>query len=227
LAIHQPKIDGRRERSVLTRRTVVDAAAQLFIERGYVATTIEDVAERAGVATQTVYYVFGTKPKLLAAVVDTSVAGDVEPVPVLERAWVEVLRQQRNVTSAIERLVDDSLAILARMSPVYEVVRRAAADPEVSDLLESTRRRRRVDQRALIDVLADSGHLRADVDADTAADVLYGLMNEEVFQLFVGDCAWDIERFRAWVTSLMFEQLIGTHPPGSSSTNSPITDPPP
>src|SRR4051794_13165950 len=213
----QGKTDGRRERSRLTRRQVVEAAGSLFIDRGYVATTIEDVAERAGVAVQTVYYIFGTKPNLLAAVVDMSIAGDVEPVPVLERAWVEEIRQQQNVASAIELLVDDSLAILARMSPVYEVVRRAAADPEVSDLLESTRRRRRVDQRALSDVLASSGHLRADLDADTAADVMYGLMNEEVFQLFVGDCAWDIERFRAWLTSLMFQQLIDT-PPGVSTT---------
>src|SRR5215211_3563003 len=126
MARQEKKPDGRRERSRVTRARVVDAAGRLFVEHGYVATTIEDVAERAGVAVQTVYYVFGTKPNLLSAVLDASIVGDVEPVPVVERAWVEALRDQHDITSAMERLVDDSVAILARTSRVYEVVRRAA-----------------------------------------------------------------------------------------------------
>ena len=83
--------DGRRQRSMRTRARVVDAGEQLFVERGYLATTIEAVAERAGVAAQTVYYVFGTKRNLLAAVLDASIAGDVEPVAVLERPWFDEL----------------------------------------------------------------------------------------------------------------------------------------
>ena len=203
------KADGRRQRSRVTRVRVIDAAAGLFLERGYVAATIEDVAERAGVAVQTVYYVFGTKPKLLSAVLDASIAGDVEPVPVLERAWVGALREQHDVGSAMERLVDDSVTILSRTSPLYEVVRRAAADPEVNQLLQETRRRRRSDQRALVEILSSAGRLRPDLDVDTAADVFYGLINEEVFQLFVQDCGWDVERLRRWATSLMMQQLIG------------------
>jgi AcrR family transcriptional regulator len=203
------KTDGRRQRSRVTRVRVIDAAAGLFLERGYVAATIEDVAERAAVAVQTVYYVFGTKPKLLSAVLDASIAGDVEPVPLLERPWVGALREQHDVGSAMERLVDDSVTILSRASPLYEVVRRAAADPEVNQLLQETRRRRRSDQRALIEILSSAGRLRPDLDADTAADVFYGLINEEVFQLFVRDCGWDVERLKRWATSLMMQQLIG------------------
>jgi AcrR family transcriptional regulator len=203
------KTDGRRERSRVTRVRVIDAAASLFVERGYVAATIEDVAERAAVSVQTVYYVFGTKPKLLSAVLDASIAGDAEPIPVLERPWVAALREQHDVGSAMERLVDDSVTILSRTSPLYEVVRRAAADPEVNDLLQETRRRRRADQRALIEILSSAGRLRPDLDVDTAADVFYGLINEEVFQLFVEDCGWDVERLKRWATSLMMQQLIG------------------
>ena len=83
--------DGRRVRSRRTRARVVDAAARLFVDHGYVATTIEAVADRAGVAVQTVYYVFGTKRNLLAAVLDASIAGDVETTPVLDRRWVDEL----------------------------------------------------------------------------------------------------------------------------------------
>ena len=69
-APHEP--DGRRQRSLRTRARIVDAAARLFVDDGYVATTIEAVADAAGVAVQTVYYVFGTKRNLLAAVLDVT-----------------------------------------------------------------------------------------------------------------------------------------------------------
>lgn len=202
------KVDGRRARSQLTRARVVDAARRLFVEQGYVATTIEAVGEQAGVAVQTVYYLFGTKRNILAAVLDAGVAGDVEALAVLDRPWVEELRAERDAATAVARLVDATVAILARTAPVYEVVRQAAADPEVSALLGETRERRRADQRRLIEILAASGHLHPEVDAATAADVFYGLMNEEVFQLFVGDCGWHVDRFRQWSTSLMVGQLV-------------------
>jgi AcrR family transcriptional regulator len=201
------KVDGRRERSRLTRVRVVDAATRLFLDHGYLATTIEEVAEQAGVAVQTVYYVFGTKPNLLAAVLDASIAGDVASVAVLDRGWVDALRDQNDVTAAVELLVESMTAIVARTTPINEVVRRAAADPDVAALHERTRRRRRDDQRELVEILWRSGHLRPDLDVDTASDVVYGLVNEEVFQLLVGDCGWDVERFRLWATSLMLQQL--------------------
>ena len=86
----------------------------------------------------------------------------------------------------MERLVEASVAILARASPIYEVIRQAAADPDVGVLLQENRRRRRDDQRRLIEVLGRSGHLRPGLDVDTAADVFYGLLNEEVFLLLTG-----------------------------------------
>jgi AcrR family transcriptional regulator len=202
-------VDGRRQRSLRTRARVVDAAARLFVEHGFLATTIEAVAELAGVAVQTVYYAFGTKWHLLAAVLDTSVAGDVEPVAVLERPWVDELGAEQDAASAVRRLVEASVAILARTSPIYEVVRRAASDPDVGALLDDNRRRRRADQCRLIEILWRSGHLRPELDIDTAADVFYGLLNEEVFQLFTVDCEWDLDRFQRWATSLMLQQLIG------------------
>lgn len=200
--------DGRRRRSRRTRAGIVAAASQLFVEHGYLATTIEAVAEHAGVAVQTVYYVFGTKRNLLAAVLDASIAGDVEPVPVIERPWVDTLATIADPEASVAHMIESIVAILERSSPIYEVVRRSAADADVAALLDDNRRRRREDQRRLIEVLAQSGTLRLDVD--TAADVFYGLINEEVFQLLTTDCGWDVPRFRRWVTSLMLEQLVGT-----------------
>src|SRR6476646_6145232 len=95
------KLDGRRQRSQRTRARIVGAATGLFLDHGYVGSTIEEVAEQAGVAVQTVYYVFGTKPNLLAAVLDATVAGDIQPLPVLERGWVQDISDEEAHAGAI------------------------------------------------------------------------------------------------------------------------------
>ncbi|HZX55436.1 MAG TPA: TetR/AcrR family transcriptional regulator [Ilumatobacteraceae bacterium] len=205
----QPNVDGRRQRSARTRTRIVETAAGLFLAQGYLATTIEVVAEQAGVAVQTIYYVFGTKPNLLAAVLDVTIAGDAEPVPMLQRPWVEDLRAETNGTHAVQRLVDASTAIVARAAPIYDVVRQAAADAEVKVLLDGTKRRRRLDQRQLVEILAQSGHLRSDIDLDAGADIVYALINEEVFQLLTRDCGWSVDRFQRWASSLLAHQLVG------------------
>ena len=186
----------------------MQAASQLFVDRGYVATTIEAIAERAEVATQTVYHVFGTKADVLTAVLEGSIVGDLDPIPLTERRWVETLGDLKNAATAVELLVAESVKVLARVAPIYRVIQRAAADPDVSDLLEDTRRRRRVDQRRLIDIVVAQGRLRPGLDPDTAADVYYALINEDVFELLTSDCGWEVERFQRWATGLMQQQLL-------------------
>ena len=119
---------------------------------GYVATTIEAIAERAEVANQTVYYVFGTKAEVLTAVLEGSIVGDLDPVALADREWVETLADVEDAAAAVERLVAESVQVLVRVAPIYRVLQHAAADPDVGGLLEETRRRRRLDQRRLIDV---------------------------------------------------------------------------
>ena len=82
----------RRPKAQATRRRIRDAARRLFVERGYVATTIEAIAGEAGVAVPTVYLAFGTKRALLAELLDIAAASDEQPVAVLERPWVDELR---------------------------------------------------------------------------------------------------------------------------------------
>lgn len=200
--------DGRGARAARTRATVVEAATRLFVERGYTATTIEDVAASAGVAVQTIYYAFGNKRTLLGAVLDASIAGDLEPLPVLDRPWVTRLRGERDPAVVVGSLVRETVRIVARATPIYEVIRRASADPEVGAVLQRNREARRVAQRGFVQILHDGGHLAPDVDLDTAADVYYALLNEEVFQLLVDVCGWDVERVASWATSLMVEQLV-------------------
>src|SRR5689334_3287323 len=75
----------RAEQARLTRRRITDAAYRLLIDNGYAATTIKAVAAAAGVSIDTVYKAFGSKGNLIKGVYDVVLAGDDEPIPVMER----------------------------------------------------------------------------------------------------------------------------------------------
>lgn len=199
-------VDGRQLRGARSRARVLAAADGLLVDLGYRATTIEAVAAAAGVAPQTVYSAFGTKAGLLRAVLDARIAGDDEPEPVVGRAWFDAVAGP-STAAAVEALARASTAILARAAPVYDVVRSAAAEPEVAALLEANRRARRQDQRALAEALGAAGHLGPAVDVATAADVLYGVVHEEVFLLLTRDCGWTTERFAGWLAATLAAQL--------------------
>ena len=76
---------GRQEQARRNRLVVIDTARELFLEQGFAATTMPEIASAAGVSVQTVYKVFGSKPALAKAVFDVAIAGDDQPVPMVER----------------------------------------------------------------------------------------------------------------------------------------------
>lgn len=199
--------DGRRARSERTRVRIIDAGRALFVERGYVATTMESIAERAEVAPQTVYHLFGTKGAILGAVLDTSVVGDHDATPLAGREWFRRLETLDAPQEAIACLVGESVAVLARVAPVYAAVRHASAEPDVGRLYAANRAARRADQRRLVGIVHRNGVLRPDVTVDEAADVFYALVSEDTFLLLVGDCGWDVARFSAWLVRTVTSAL--------------------
>ena len=91
---------------------------------------------------------------------------------------------------------------------VYDVIRSASAQPEVGRLLTDNRRRRRADRRQLVGALVATGQLRPDLDADHAADVVFGLVNEDVYLLLTVDCEWSRKRFTRWLGEPLLDQLV-------------------
>lgn len=200
-------VDGRRARSQRTSSRLLVASRELFLEQGYARTSMEEIAARAGVSEQTVYNQFGTKCELLAAVLDRAIAGDAAPVNVIEWPWFAA-GDDEPAAEVIARFAAAGTAILARVAPLYDVVRSASALPEVKLLLADNRRRRRADQRHIVGALAAAGKLRPDLDAHHAADVIYGVMNEDVYLLLTADCKWSRKRFTTWLTETLLDQLV-------------------
>src|SRR6266571_83815 len=141
----------RREQARATRQAVLEAARELFVERGYAVTTIDAIAAGAGVSPETVYATFKNKRSLLSQLVDVSMAGDDAPIPILERSWVREVRDEPEPLRRLQILARNGRLILERTAPIYDVLRSAAAaDPQVAVLWELNKAQRFAGQRELL-----------------------------------------------------------------------------
>lgn len=125
--------DKRAERSRRTREKIVAAARELFVAQGYGATSLQEIADRAGVAVQTVYFVFRNKRALFKDVVDMSIAGDVEPVATMDRDWFRAACAEPTAAGQLRAHVRGVRDILGRVAPIMPLIAAAAAtDPEIA-----------------------------------------------------------------------------------------------
>ncbi len=208
---HRRQYDSprRREQARATRHAVVEAARALFIERGYVATTIDAIAARANVSPETVYSTFGTKRSLLSELVDVSIAGDDNAPPILEQAWVEAMRQEPDRRRRLQILASNGRSILGRRAAIDEVVRGAVgADPEIAALWKRGKDQRFAGQRELLRIVLGATILPADMDLEMAAEILYAIGSPEIYRLLVVDRGWSDGRFEQWYGDTLSRLLL-------------------
>ena len=117
----------RREQTAATRRHVVEVSRSFFLTDGYVATSMRDVADTAGVSLQTLYNMFRSKFGLFSALMDVVVAGDHERVSVTERPNVVALEQITDPKKYVAGLVAVAVPVLHRLNAIYPVLQAAAA----------------------------------------------------------------------------------------------------
>lgn len=119
----------------------MDAAHDLFLEQGYVATTLAQVAERASLAARTVYVRFGTKAALFRRVVDRALVGDTEPIDVAHRPRTIEAMTAPSLEARIAALADVCVGVAERAGPLFEVAAQAeAVEPEVAEAARAGRR---------------------------------------------------------------------------------------
>src|SRR6516164_5246900 len=109
-----------------TRRAIVDAAARLFTEHGYGATTVDAIAETAGVSRKTVFTSVGGKTEALKLALDWAIAGDDEPVPMLERPHIKAQMQEPDARQMLASYARHVREVGARTAPLHAVVQAAA-----------------------------------------------------------------------------------------------------
>ncbi len=211
------RLGPRAARARETRRRVVDAALRLFVEHGYMPTTMGAIAKESGVAVQTLYLGFGSKAAILAAALDVAVVGDDAPVPLLERPWVQGLRAEEDGRQAVALMCRELVQLLQRVAPLHAAIRAATGDAEVAALLQRDQQRRYVTEAQLVSILADKSGFNEQMGEARATDLVYGLLSEAVYLLFCVDRGWIVEEWGDWVAQTLSSQLFSVPPLGSEA----------
>jgi len=205
---------GTQARTRLARAAVVDAARRLFLERGYGATTIEAISGLADVPPATVYRLFSSKHGILKALLDQTIVGDDEAVALADRPQVRTLLAERDPARQLAGFVALSVQVNAAVAPLYRVLVSAAGnDPDAGALLDTLTRQRQQGQRLIARALARQGALRPGLRERDAADLVHALLSPELYRLLVVDRGWTTERFQAWLTDTLTQQLLASPSP--------------
>jgi AcrR family transcriptional regulator len=196
----------REEAARVTRRAVIDAAHTLFLEQGYGATTIDQIAVRAGVSRPTVFTV-GSKADLLKLARDVAMAGDDEDLDVASRSRFQRLLAEPDPVATLQIFAEHCADLAGRYSALDEVVRQAAgSDDEIRELWQTSETQRLKAARLVVANLAGKAELR--LPEDRAADVLWLLMAPDVHRRLVHGRRWSRARYIAWYAETMRSQLL-------------------
>jgi AcrR family transcriptional regulator len=199
----------RAEQARATRRAIVDAAARLFVERGYGATTIDAIAAEAGVSRKTVFTSVGGKVEALKLARDWAIVGDDEPVALLDRPEIERQRQEADARRVLRSYAVVQRGVASRVAPLVKVLESAAGtDPAVHELAEEASAQRRVGMGALARELADRGALPDDMTVEEAADVLWLFNDPLVYHRLVLERGWSAARYEEWIAESLTALLI-------------------
>lgn len=158
---------------------------------------MRDVAAAAGVALETVYSHFSSKPGLLRAVADAAVVGDDAPVPLAEREEFRAIGTGRR-SARIRATARVLTAVHVRTAAVAALLREAApADAEIAEMLRSTRERQRVDVARAIELIIGRAATRAERDG------VWAVASPELYLLLVTESGWTREQYEEWIAHML------------------------
>ena len=199
-----PRPSLRAEQAAITRRRIADAARLLFARDGYGATTLQAIADQAGVAVQTVYAVYHSKPGILRELRDSIV--------LLPEADERARTAMAMATSGERGAALDTFAASIRIRwevgvDVVLVGREAGStDAELRADANQPYERRRAGLRALVDALGPG--LRPGVDTDDAMAGLDALTLPDVYVELVRGLGWSPDAYEAWLARSLRRLLL-------------------
>jgi AcrR family transcriptional regulator len=199
----------RQAQAKSTRLLILDAARRLFAERGYVATSIDEIAEAAGVGRATVFASVGGKAVLLKQAYDVGIVGDDQSVSLVERPRSQSILAELDPWRLLALYAELATEISGRIAGIYEAVRQASgADAEARSLWVDILRQRRNGMDNLIRALASKGPLRDGLELKPAADLAWVLVDPWHYHMLVQQSGWSPAQFQVWLTQTLQSQLL-------------------
>jgi AcrR family transcriptional regulator len=213
---------SRQERTLATRRRMLRAAYELICEAGYEATTMAAIAERAGVAVQTLFFTFHAKPVLLGEVLHASVVGFDLWTPQLNSAvhqdhrstvrekmpWFRPFEEEQDPRKAIALYVEGTAPILTRIGPFLSNLGSQRATELEATLRESERLREEASTMIVSALRAKGRGLRPSLSLAQAVDIFFVLTRPEPYFTLTAQRGWSEAKARRWLTELLASQLL-------------------
>jgi AcrR family transcriptional regulator len=200
----------RAAQAAATRHAVLEAARELFTEHGYAGASIAAIAERAGVAVDTVYAAAGRKPALLRELVETSLSGTDQAVPAEQRDYVVRVQAAPSAREKIAIYAAAVSEIGVRLAPIHRALAEAAVgDAACAALRAEINTRRAYNMRLFAADLRATGELRPDLPDDEVADIVWSMNAAEYRARLVGERGWSAERSGAWLADAWTRLLLG------------------
>jgi AcrR family transcriptional regulator len=206
----EPHRLSRRQRAKATHWRIVKAAYTLFCEQGYAGTTMAQIAESAGVAVQTVYFVFHTKAALLSRAYEVAVGGEDEPLIPQQQPWYAAMTAEPDVTQALRHLVTGVGEIMRRVTPLHLVARVAAdGDPDTARVVAFHEDLRADGYREVLELLRAKAEFRSGLTLERATQLLLLFVGMDVYHFLVGSHGWSHEEWVDWTISTVAERVFG------------------
>lgn len=173
----------------------------LLEERGYAATSIAEVARRAGVSVETVYKSFGTKAALTKEAVDVALAGDEAPVAVADRDEARRVIAEPDPVEKLRRYAHEAATRIERSARLQLALREGArADAAVAEIWETVQQERLTGMGMFAGHLAAAGALRSGLGPERARDALWACT--------VLHRGWSREAYAGWLGDTLAASLL-------------------
>jgi AcrR family transcriptional regulator len=209
--VKSPHFPQRAAKAAQTRRAVVVAAGNLFVDRGYGNTSIQEVAQAAGVSRATVFNSVGGKPALLRACYDMATVGDDEPVPLPRRPAMVAILDEPDARRSIALYAAVIAGIGGRLSGIYEVFRAAAGnDQEIRAQWQEIQAERHAGAHGFVRILERKSGLRPDLNHQEAGDVVWTYIDASLYHRLVAEQGWAPAAFQKWFTETLCHYLMGS-----------------
>ena len=200
---------GRREQAAQTRRRVVETARDLFLQEGYVRTTVGDIAAAAGVSVETIYAAFGNKRTLLHKAWDITVGGDDQDIVFHERPEVVAIRAEPDLRKRFVLHARFSTQTAQRIGPFQRMVQESAgSDAAAAAMLEEMDRQRLVGMTTMAAEAAKTGQLA--VSEEECRDVIWSMTDGTLWHRLVVQRGWSNDRYAEWLGATWVRTLVAT-----------------
>lgn len=200
---------NRSRHATDTRRRIVDAAARLFLQQGYAATSMNAIAAEAGVAVQTLYASMRTKRDIFQTVIQQSVRGENGEIPIAASLRWQEMEEEADPRAKLAMFVRIHREICEREATLFVVLETAAAvDPEIGPILRDKEQLRYQDQTRLARSLGRRHQLRTGLSAKKAGDIVWALASERLYLALVQERGWSAQSYEAWLTGQLAAALL-------------------